>query len=73
MTVDSEALAVLLDKDGWRHAKFAAALDISPQYLSDILAGRSKLGRSPELITKMAQKLNVPRSMIEARRQEVAS
>lgn len=68
MSIDPEALAVLLDKDGWRHKKFAAAVDISPQYLSDILAGRSKLGRSPELITSMARTLNVPRSMLESRR-----
>lgn len=73
MTVDSEALKVLLDKDGWQHANFAREVGISPQYLSDVLAGRSKLGRSPQLISAMAKALNVPRSMIEARRAEVAS
>jgi transcriptional regulator with XRE-family HTH domain len=74
VTVDSEALSVLLDKDGWRHVDFAKAVGISPQYLSDVLSGRSKLARSPELISAMARQLNVPRSMIEARRaEEVAS
>lgn len=65
--IDSEHLAWAMNKGGWRPAKFAEAVGISPQYLSDILAGRSKLGRSPDLITKMADVLNIPRSMIEAK------
>lgn len=67
MSIDHEALRVLMDKDGQTAVTFAARLGISVQYLCDILAGRRTLKRSPELLSRMARELNVPRSMLEHR------
>lgn len=63
--IDPEALKVLMDKDGQTPAGLARKLGISLQYLCDILAGRTTLKRSPELLKRIAEELNVPSSMIE--------
>lgn len=42
-------------------------VEISPQYLSDIEAGRRTLKRNPGLIKRLASALNVPTSMLERR------
>jgi transcriptional regulator with XRE-family HTH domain len=67
MSIDGEALRILREKDGYNQAAFAAAVEISPQYLGDIEAGRRTLKRNPGLIKKMADQLNVPMSMLEHR------
>lgn len=72
-TVNSEHLARLIEMAGYRHADFAEKVGISPQYLNDILKGRSKLKRSPALIALMATTLNVPRTMLEQPLEGVAS
>lgn len=63
--IDKDALVVLMQKDGFADTAFAHAVGISIQYLGDIKKGRRTLKRNPELITKMARALNVPRSMLE--------
>lgn len=67
--IDHEALSDWMDAKGWsgRQRELAAQLDISPQYLSDILAGRRTLKRNPELLRKIADALNVPQARIERR------
>lgn len=65
--IDSEHLQKLMEKDGSNVANLAPRVGISRQYLGDILSGRRTLKRNPELIGKLAEALNVPRSMIERR------
>lgn len=65
--IDATALAVLREKDGHSKTSLALAAGMSLGYLSDLESGRRK--GNPEIITKLAQALNVPRSMLEARRQ----
>lgn len=65
--VNTEALKVLREKDGRSSASMAEALGISLQYYCDIEAGRRTLKRTPALISRMAEVLNVPRSMLERR------
>lgn len=64
MAINGEALRLLRERTGWKAADFAAAADISLQYLCDIEAGRRKLKRNPELIRTFAQLLEVPTPMI---------
>lgn len=63
--IDPAALQVLREKDGYSATDFASRLGISVQYLCDIESGRRTLKRNPELINRMAEILNVPRSMLE--------
>lgn len=67
MTIDHEALRVLREKDGYQLKELAAAVEVSPQYLGDIEAGRRTLKRNPGLIKKLAIALNVPVSMLQKR------
>lgn len=73
VTVNPSHLARLIDLGGWKRADFAKEVGISPQYLGDILSGRSKLKRSPRLVADMARVLNVPRTMLEQPIEGVAS
>lgn len=66
--IDAVALAVLREKDGHSKSSLAEAAGMSLGYLSDLESGRRK--GNPEVITKLARALNVPRSMIEKRRQD---
>lgn len=65
MEIDGQALRLLRERDGWTATAFAQALGISLTYLGDIEAGRRTLKRNPALISRAAQLLKVPRSMIE--------
>lgn len=65
--VDGAALRILREKDGWAAKDFAEHLKISKSYLSDIEQGRRTLKHNPGLISRMADALNVPKSMIERR------
>lgn len=69
MTINHEALRVIRQKDGHSIRSLAAhpLVKISPQYLSDIEAGRRTLKRNPGLIKALASALNVPTSMLERR------
>lgn len=57
-----EALRALREKDGYNGTDFARDCGISPQYLSDIEAGR-KPG-SPAVLKRMAEVLSVRPSAI---------
>lgn len=65
--IDHKGLAKAIEKCGYegRQVQLAAEVGISPQYLSDILGGRRKLKRNPELRKKLADALDVPRRWIE--------
>jgi transcriptional regulator with XRE-family HTH domain len=67
MAIDGAAVRVLREKDGYTATAFAEKLGISLTYLGDIESGRRTLKRNPELIGRIAETLNVPRSMIEQR------
>ena len=67
MTINREALRIIREKDGHSLTSLAAAVEISPQYLGDIEAGRRTLKRNPGLIKRLAEALNVPTSMLESR------
>lgn len=67
MSIDHHALRVLMEKDGSTPTNLAARVGISPQYMSGILGGERTLKRSPGLIKKLAEALNVPTSMLERR------
>lgn len=65
--IDSEALNVLMAKDGSTIVDLSARVGISRQYLGDICAGRRTLKRNPGLIRDIARELGVPTSMIQKR------
>lgn len=67
MTINSAALKVLREKDGWTATALAKHMGISLQYLLDIESGKRMLKRNPELIRRFANTLNVPVSMLESR------
>lgn len=67
MSIDGNALRVLREKDRYTATAFAEKVGISLQYLGDIESGRRTLKRNPDLIGRMAEVLNVPRSMLEKR------
>lgn len=64
-TVNAPILSELMTSKGWTKVAFARECGISISYLSDILSGRSRLERSPDLMLKMARVLNIPVSFIE--------
>lgn len=64
--IDPTALLVLREKDGSSKTRLAAAAGISLGYLADLESGRRK--GNPQVITRLAAALNVPRSMLERRR-----
>jgi transcriptional regulator with XRE-family HTH domain len=70
--IDPVALAVLREKDGHTKTSLAKTAGMTVGYLSDLESGRRK--GNPDVITKLAAALNVPRSLLERRRgeQEVA-
>lgn len=70
--IDGPVVRILREKDGYSGAAFAEKLGISHTYLSDIEVGRRTLKRNPSLISKIADTLNVPRSVIERRGGEAA-
>lgn len=67
MAIDPDALAKLIEKDGFKKVEFARTTGISLGYLGDILSGRTTLKRSPDLIKRFAQTLDVPVSMLMRR------
>lgn len=67
MSIDPVALKILMEKDGSTIASLAKRVEISPQYMGDIVAGRRHLKRNPGLLKRIAEALNVPQSMIEHR------
>lgn len=64
--IDPVALAVLREKDGHSKTSLAKAAGMSLSYLSDLETGHRK--GNPDVITKLATALNVPRSMLEKKR-----
>ena len=68
--IDATALCVLREKDGHSKSSLARLVGMSLGYLSDLESGRRK--GNPEIIGKLAQALNVPRSMLETRRRDAA-
>ena len=71
--IDGNALRIVRQKDGCTSTALAEKVGISLSYLGDIEAGRRTLKRNPELVSKLADALNVPRSMIEYHPAEAAS
>jgi transcriptional regulator with XRE-family HTH domain len=57
---DEKALADWMEARGYTAKQFAADARISPQYLGDILAGRRKLKRRPDLVKTFAELLQIP-------------
>lgn len=68
--IDPVALAVLREKDGHSKTSLAKAAGIALGYLSDLESGRRK--GNPKVIGQLAEALNVPRSLLEKRRADVA-
>lgn len=66
--INHETLEALREKDGLSKTDFAKRLGISLTYYCDIERGTRKLKRSPGLIKKIAEELNVPLSALEDRR-----
>lgn len=66
--IDPLALTVLREKDGHSKTSLAKAAGMTIGYLSDLESGRRK--GNPEVITKLASALNVPRSLLERRRDQ---
>jgi transcriptional regulator with XRE-family HTH domain len=64
--IDPVALTVLREKDGHSKSSLAAKANMSLGYLSDLESGRRK--GNPEVIGKLADALNVPRSLLEKKR-----
>jgi transcriptional regulator with XRE-family HTH domain len=64
--IDGVAVRVLREKDGQAQSALAKQVGISPQYMSDIEAGRRDA--KPDVLKRIAVALNVPLSMIEKRR-----
>lgn len=58
MRINGVALRELRQALGWRGVRLAVAAEISPQYLSNIEAGRRH--GSPEVWTRLADVLGVP-------------
>lgn len=66
--INGAAVKVLREKDGQSATDFAKRLGISLSYLGDIERGdRSNLRRSPDLIKRIAEALNVPVSAVQER------
>lgn len=65
--IDYELLRTLREAKGWDMKPFADKAKISLSYLCDIEAGRTTLKRSPRLIKRFAEILNVPISTLERR------
>ena len=68
---EPEALRYALRKSGLNQAEFAAALGRSQSYVSEILKGTRNA--NPALLQRMAQVLNCPVVVIEAKRAAVAA
>jgi transcriptional regulator with XRE-family HTH domain len=67
--IDATALTVLREKDGRSKTSLAAAAGMSLGYLADLESGRRK--GNPGVIASLASALNVPKSMLERRRDQV--
>lgn len=67
--IDATALAVLREKDGHSKTSLATAAGLSLGYLADLESGRRK--GNPDVIARLASALNVPKSMLERRREQV--
>lgn len=67
---DPAALRYALDKSGLTQRQFAAAIKKSPSYVSEILKGDRNA--APHLLLVMAEALNCPVVVIEAKRQVLA-
>lgn len=65
--IDGALLRVLRTKDGWGLSALAREVGVSRQRLCDVEQGREDLSRSPGLVKKLAEALNVPVSMLERR------
>lgn len=65
------SLRVLREKDGHTLTSLAHAADMSLGYLSDLENGRRE--PNPRVTLKLAHALNVPTSVLEKHRREVAA
>ena len=63
-------LRVLREKDGHSLSSLSRTADVALGYLSDLENGKRR--PSPAVIVKLARALNVPKSMLEPRREDVA-
>lgn len=68
VAIDGAAVKLHRERCGATRTQYATDLGISVQYLCDIEEGRRLLKRRPDLIKRMAERLNVPQYMIEQRR-----
>ena len=68
---DPEALAWALSKSGLTQSAFAAQLGKSPSLVSEILKGTRNA--TPSLMADMAQVLNCPIVVLEAKRAEAVA
>lgn len=66
--VNPEVLKAIREKDGQTPTGMADRLGISLTYYCDIEKGVRRLKRSPGLLKKIAEALNVPTSVIEDHR-----
>lgn len=66
ITLDATALRILREKDGHTKLSLAKAAGVAIGYLSDLENG--KRPGNATVIAKLAAALNVPKSMLEARR-----
>ncbi len=66
--INNETVRALREKDGLSKTEMASRLGISLTYYCDIERGTRRLKRSPGLIKKIAESLNVPISVVEDRR-----
>lgn len=73
MAIDAAALKLLRERSGYSMSVFAKKVGISLQYLCDIEGGNRTLKRSPALIKKMADELQVPSTMLTRGVTELAS
>lgn len=69
--IDPVALLVLREKDGHTKTSLAKAAGMTIGYLADLESGRRK--GNPVVIAKLAKALNVPKSMLEKRREEAVT
>lgn len=72
MAIDKDALIKWREARGYTKTQFAKDAEISVQYLGDIEKGRSRLERSPDLILRFAQLLNIPHTYLHYRQDGAA-
>lgn len=70
IVIDPVALRILREKDGHTKTTLARAVGLSPQYLNDLETGHRR--GNARVIGAIAEALNIPRSLLEQRREEAA-